>query len=75
MNTSPSESQIPAQPEVGTLWRDREGNTWRLVEYIDGGSWCRLRGVIRFDGVPWSGATWHADWLIDLVKKAVQIDG
>lgn len=68
--------QIPARPETGTLWRDREGNTWRLVEYIDGGPWCRLRGEMRFDGVPWNNASWwHADWMLDLTRKAVHVDG
>lgn len=61
------------RPALDTLWRDREGNTWRLVEYIDGGPWCRLRGVTRFDGAPWGGATWHADWMLDLMRKAEQV--
>jgi hypothetical protein len=62
--------QETKRPEVGSLWRDREGNTWRLDEYCDGGPFCRLRGVIRFDGAPWGGATWHCDWMLDLVRKA-----
>lgn len=62
------------RPEIGTLWRDREGNTWRLDHYCDGGPWCILLGVTRFDGVTFAGARWHCDWMLDLVRRAEQVD-
>jgi hypothetical protein len=63
-------------PEIGSLWRDREGNVWRLHRYNDGGCWGQLRGVTRFDGGPFENAHWHADWLLDLKPpKAVPVDG
>lgn len=61
------------KPEIGSLWRDREGNVWRLARYNDGGPWCNLEGVTRFDGVPFHGAIWHCDWLVDLIHKAAPI--
>ena len=67
-------SNGPSQPEAGSLWRDREGNVWRLDHYIDGGPWVRMRGVTRFDGVPFENATWHCDWMLDLVRKADRVN-
>ncbi len=60
---------------IGSLWRDREGNTWRVARENPHSNYVSLTGVMRFDGVPFSNATWHVDPLIDLKPpKAVRVD-
>jgi hypothetical protein len=53
------------QPEVGSLWRDREGVIWRLDHYIEHSSYVILKSV-EWQGEPFPGAIWHCDPIIDL---------